>query len=91
MTDLSFADFAEGEDYEIDAAGAPLTLRVVRVDELPQAVRAAGGFRIEFQGPADPLLPQATYEMRRDGETREIFIVPVSRDAAGTRYEAIFN
>jgi hypothetical protein len=48
-------------------------------------------FTIAFRGPAQPVLPQATY--RIDGESiepMEIFIVPLGRDQAGTTYEAIF-
>ena len=91
MSDLTAADFAEGEDYAVGAQGEGVTLRLDRVEAVPGAPRPSGGFRLEFVGPGDPVLPQAIYPLVRDGETREIFIVPVARDAKGVRYEAIFN
>ena len=91
MTDLTVSDFAAGEHYRTAVNGAEVTLRLERVDPLPNAVREAGGFRLEFLGPAEPMLTQATYSLRGDHEPREIFIVPISRDSAGIRYEAIFN
>ena len=91
MSHLTIADFAAGEDYRVDAADG-LVLRLERVQPLPQAARDGGGFRLEFVGPEAPLLAQATYALRRGGEeVREIFLVPIARDAAGIRYEAIFN
>lgn len=49
-------------------------------------------FSAFFQGPAQPLLPQHVYLMEHDqmGEF-EIFLVPVSQDERGLRYEAVFN
>lgn len=91
MTDLKVSDFAAGEDYGVETAEGEVVLRLDQVQALPQAVREAGGFRLEFVGPLAPFLPQATYPLTRDGERRDIFLVPVARDAAGIRYEAIFN
>ena len=90
VADLRLEDFAVGEDYELDAGGATHRLELIEADSLPHSAREAGGFRLEFRGPWDPVLPQATYELRRGGETREIFIVPIGREAEGTRYEAVF-
>ena len=91
MPDLRVSDFAPGQEYGVAAGGQGVTLRVDKVQELPQAVREAGGFRLELIGPEAPMLPQATYALERDGEIREIFLVPVARSGTGTRYEAIFN
>lgn len=91
MADLTVSDFAAGEDYELPVGDGAVRLVVDRVEPLKHAIRAGGGFRIEFLGPAEPILPQAIYAFRRNGETREIFIVPVAKDADGVRYEAVFN
>ena len=91
MTDLAISDFTAGEHYQVVVGGAEVTLRLERVDPLPGAVREAGGFRLEFLGPAEPMLTQATYALRGAGDSRDIFIVPIGRDPAGIRYEAIFN
>ena len=49
-------------------------------------------FSIYFTGPADPLLPQKLYAFGHDemGEF-EMFLVPLSRNEQGSRYEAVFN
>ena len=91
MNDLRVSDFAAGEEYQVTAEGQTIVLRLDQVEALPRAVREAGGFRLEFVGPAEPMLEQAIHALTRDGERREIFIVPVARTADGVRYEAIFN
>jgi hypothetical protein len=91
MADLTASDFAADDEYEVSIGDGAVTLVVDKVQPLQQAIRAGGGFRIEFRGPAEPLLAQATHALRRNGETREIFIVPIAREAEGLRYEAIFN
>ncbi|QAY75202.1 hypothetical protein [Sphingosinicella sp. BN140058] len=91
MADLTASDFAEGQHYDVAVGETVLKLVVQRVQPLEQAIRAAGGFRLEFLGPADPILPQAIYPFAGQGETKEIFIVPIGRSDAGTQYEAIFN
>ena len=49
-------------------------------------------FSAIFKGPVEPYLPQTTYTLQHDqmGEF-EIFLVPLSRDEDGFRYEAVFN
>ena len=49
-------------------------------------------FSIYFKGPTEPHLPQQSYTLQHDlmGEF-EIFIVPLSRNDQGSRYEAVFN
>jgi hypothetical protein len=49
-------------------------------------------FSILFQGPQDPALWQGTYKMEHSRlGTFDLFIVPVSREKDGMRYEAVFN
>jgi hypothetical protein len=91
MDDLKVSDFAPDQDYSVTSGGQTVVLRVDQVEELPRAVRTAGGFRLELVGPAEPMLPQATYALTRNGESRDIFLVPVARNTDGARYEAIFN
>ena len=45
-----------------------------------------------LRGPVDPLLPQGVYRIGHQalGE-HGIFVVPIGRDAEGTRYEAVFT
>ena len=89
--DLTAADFAEGRDYAVGGDGEGMRLRLERIEILAGAPRTSGGFRLEFLGPEAPLLPQAIYPLSADGESRDIFIVPIAREPGGIRYEAIFN
>jgi hypothetical protein len=90
MTVLRLSDFATGTVYTVssDKQNYPLTLD--RAQPLSDSGREGGSFRLEFLGPGEPVLPQATYSFS-DGETEhDIFIVPVARDGGGVRYEAVF-
>jgi len=92
MQQLRWSDFAgsEGAVYQVDVDGGELALKLEAAVELPPSGRAEGSFRLEFRGPAEPIIPQAIYRFRRGGESAEIFIVPVGQDASGTLYEAVF-
>jgi hypothetical protein len=49
-------------------------------------------FSAYFHGPAERYLEQKTYSFEHEQMgTFEIFLVPVSRDESGFRYEAVFN
>jgi hypothetical protein len=93
MTGLRLEDFDAyvGETWQVDAGAGTVPLRLDRAQKLARAMRDEGGFRLEWLGPADPVLPQAIYRFSRDGGACEMFIVPVAREASGYRYEAIFN
>lgn len=92
MEILTIGDFRPWLDHECEVAigeiRLPMTLSVV--EPLPGSARDGGGFRLEFRGPADPLLAQATMAVRGPTGTRDIFMVPIARDAEGVRYEAVF-
>ena len=71
----------------------PLELRLAEVTPAGDA-RPDGRvpFAILFRGPAEPILPQRIYRLEhaRLGAI-DLFIVPLEPDAAGARYEAVFN
>jgi hypothetical protein len=91
--ELSLKDFEQhvGEPYELVFSDATLPIMLEKAQELPRSIREAGAFRLEWRGPAEPILTQAIYRFRRGDDNFEMFIVPVARDAGGTLYEAIFN
>ena len=80
-----------GAAYEVMAGAHRVPLTLEAAEPLGQAQREGGAFRLVFRGPAEPLLEQAIYPLTRDGETLEIFIVPVGRGPRGAEYEAIFT
>lgn len=49
-------------------------------------------FSLIFRGPLQPFLPQGTYRMEHDKmETLDLFLVPISKEEDGFRYQASFN
>ena len=80
-----------GEAFEVDADGERFDLILDSAAPLGHSLRPGGSFVLQFRGPRDPILPQATYAVRRGGDRFDIFIVPLGPDANGARYEAIFN
>lgn len=75
---------------------APIGLELTAANDLShqfnQASPTRGQFSIHFRGPAEWILPQKTYRMEFEPiGTFDIFLVPIGRDDAGTRYEAVFT
>ena len=90
MDDLRVSDFEVGDTFEVEAGGQVHVLTVAVVEELPRAARDGGAFRLEFAGPPQPILDQATYTMRGSRRSDDIFIVPVAANAEAVTYEAVF-
>lgn len=74
--------------------------RCARVDSVDQqwllaevVERDPTSFSLLFEGEAEPIVAQGTYSFRwSDGETAEIFVVPLGPGANGNPvYEAVFN
>lgn len=62
-----------------------------QAQEVPGSLRPEGGFRLEFNGPSQLYLPQATYVFPVGDAAHEIFIVPIGPGQdQRLRYEAIF-
>lgn len=85
-------DFASrvGKSFSVPVRGHRVDLRLDAAQELPGSPRTGGGFRLEFIGPADPVLEQGIFPFEIARDRYEIFIVPIARDFGGTRYEAVF-
>jgi hypothetical protein len=90
MAELSLRDFNVGEQWEMGVGTSFWPAELIEASPLAESGRAGGSFRLEFRGAVDPLLPQGTYTFRREGAAHEIFVCPIGRDEAGTRYEAVF-
>ena len=93
---LTLQDFVplQGGHFELDSGDQGLLpfslIETLALTPHPSAVRAP--FSLVFEGPAQPLLPQATYELAHPTlGPLNIFLVPVARSPAGIRYEAVFN
>jgi len=92
MADLTLGDFAPslGETWDMEAGGQTLPVELIDASALRESGRPGGSFRLEFRGPPEFVAEQGMHIFRRGGVEHEIFVCPIARDEAGTRYEAIF-
>ena len=95
---LALSQFSSlhGEAFALHAdAGTALPVILVETQALPAPPGAARApFTLLFEGPGQPVLPQATYGLAHEAlgpVPLSIFLVPVSLSPAGVRYEAVFN
>jgi hypothetical protein len=94
LDELTHETFAAriGEPFAIaEPAALDLLLEEANLGtEAPDAPRQP--FSLVFRGPPQPLLPQRIYRLEHEAlGALEIFIVPISCDAGGARYEAVFT
>lgn len=74
----------------VETLSGPVQLKLVEIQELPPSNRAGGSFRLEFHGPLQPFLVQASYVFRIGRSRCPIFIVPLGPAGPAMRYEAVF-
>lgn len=101
LADVTLETFVPlvGSTFELsafDAEGAEhllaLELREAEAWPAPPGDRGRAPFTLLFVGPADKHVGQGTHPLsHRELGKLEIFIVPVARDADGTRYQAVFT
>jgi hypothetical protein len=92
---LTIDDFAPHVEVEFPVQVGDVQ-HVLRLTEAsPQGAADDAGrqpFTLVFSGPAEPLLEQATYPLEHPALGRlDVFLVPMARDATGTRYTAVFG
>ncbi len=95
---LTAADFAAylHDTFTVSLSdGQPYPLELAAVEERGESFQPGGRkpFSLLFRNPrTDAYLPQQIYRLEHaQMGMLEIFIVPLAPDAAGTRYEAVFN
>lgn len=93
---LTEAEFSKHVNTKFRVAiEPPIELDLTEVKGyLTQAHEQTGMERFSafFRGPADRYLAQQTYSIEHEQMGAfELFLVPVSRDESGFRYEAVFN
>ena len=79
-----------GKTFNVHVAGHQVPLRLDAFQELPASHRQGGAFRLEFIGPATPVLGQGVFPFAIDADRYNIFIVPLGPESRGMRYEAVF-
>ena len=81
--------------FKLNLEDHTLELKLVEVKAyMPGKNEQAGmeRFSIYFDGPGDTRLPQSVYSLTHEQMGQfDIFLVPISGDEKGFRYEAVFN
>lgn len=100
MTDpgaLTLATFAEriGAGFRIRASDE-LVVEVTLAEAVALGEAGAAGakepFSIVFRGPAEQILPQGIYQVEHEAiGGYQIFLVPLTPNGDGARYEAVFT
>ena len=77
--------------FALTDAAEPFELELVEATE-PTVTASQTYFSLFFLGRYDFMLPQGTYQLKHEhlGEIT-VFLVPISRDNDGFKYEAVFN
>lgn len=71
--------------------GAAIPLDLIEVSQVRRFSRYEA-FSIVLRGPAGCYIPQANYSLEPEqGESFDLFIVPIRQDQHGIYYEATFN
>jgi hypothetical protein len=94
LTEKEFSQHLNSK-FQLEFGDQKLELELVEVKAyLPQGNEREGmeRFSVFFEGPGGTRLPQSVYSLTHDqmGEF-DIFLVPISGDRKGFRYEAVFN
>lgn len=89
--DRTFFQSCLDEVFRVD--DGPVELKLIECTGLTSH---AGEFRepfsLLFRGPVEPVLAQKIYTLHNERTgPLDIFLVPVERDAAGLKYQAVFN
>lgn len=95
LADATFSPHVD-DTFAVTTPAGSVPLRLVSVTTREQHVPGAPQdwtpFTLHFVGPVEPMLDQRTWQLAHDATgPLEIFLVPIARDADGTRYEAVFG
>ena len=81
-----------GDAFTLSADGASVELVLHSALAIGEWPGGRQPFSLAFRGPAEPLLPQATYGLEHaELGAFHLFIVPIGRDSGGTLYEAVIT
>jgi hypothetical protein len=96
LENMTFGDFSGrvGEEFLLEGPSGAVSLTLAEAVDLArdQPGPRRSPFSLIFRGPASPIFPQRIWALEHAALGRlEIFLVPIGPDAAGMRYEAVFN
>ena len=81
-----------GDTFRARHSTGLVDLFLAKAERVERPDQADESFSIVFQGPPDPFLPQAIYELEHQAlGTVGIFLVPIGEESNGFLYEAVFT
>jgi mannose-6-phosphate isomerase class I len=91
LDNLTYEEYAEQVNTKFHIVGNNMKLELIEVTD-KRTTPQHEMFSLVFSGSNDNFLEQSVYQMQHEklGEG-EIFIVPISQDEDGYKYEAAFN
>ena len=94
LSALKPADFEPhiGQQFQIEANGKRLDLKLAEVERLGAAVRDGGAFSLVFLSAPGPFLPQGVYPLQHPTlGIIELFVVPLGPKNGSNQYQVIFT
>jgi hypothetical protein len=91
LTKTLFEENLNTKFWLLDAGPEPYSIDLIEITNGHSSPRQEH-FALRFRGDRNQVFPQRIHPIRHDniGEF-DLFLVPISRDATGTLYEAVFN
>ncbi|MDQ6422913.1 hypothetical protein RB620_26140 [Paenibacillus sp. LHD-117] len=93
MASIKLQQYKEAAATRFAVKGVEPLLELV-LEDVQDRGQASGyeSFTLVFRGPRSPFIPQQLVPLEHAGlGPCDMFLVPVSQDAEGYRYEAVFN
>jgi hypothetical protein len=94
LTEQEFSQHV-GTNFQLKLVQGTVNLNLSKVKGYPSGPNEQTGmerFSAFFDGPPDPRLPQAVYQLEHERMGQfELFLVPVAKNDQGFQYEAVFN
>ena len=84
-------DFEVGATYEVEVGETVVPLALKAATALPQSVRQAGSFVLDFRGPPDRMFGQGVYRVRKGTESWDMFLAAHAPEQDGAVYQATYN
>lgn len=91
---LTYEFFAGLDGKEMQLAvneNEQINITLKEVNMRPNPPEGWENFILLFEGPAQPVLTQGTYEITSGEDSFPLFLVPVEGDHTGVAYEVVFN
>lgn len=91
MQNVKLEEFQKlvGKDFAVD--GSEVSLKLSEASAMGQAVREGGSFSLVFEGPETVQADQGVFKLSCEGQSWDLFLVPIGPFGDGMGFEAVFT